>query len=193
MSIVAGDLAANILSSLGFELEIQSSGRPVVVRPALGNPKWPNKLAHHRTVVMDTSPTSDGEFWPTPRFEILIANLDAVGISVVQVGDPSSERLARANHHYKKLTNAERAGVISNCLLWIGMNTPWRIIAAALNKPQIVIASSQSMVEPRWQDTFVVDASSHPPESKALGPISVTSVAEAVSNALKQIGATPTK
>lgn len=140
---------------------------------------------------MDTTATDDGEFWPTPRFEILIANLDSVGITVVQVGDPSSERLARANHHFKKLSSPDRAGVISMSLLWIGMNTPWRIVAAALGKPQIVIAASKAQVEPRWSDTLVVDASAHAPESKALGPISVTSVAEAVSAALKQFGANP--
>lgn len=185
------DLVARVLYSLEIELEFDSHGRPKLISPPIGSPKWPHKLEPHRTVVMDTTPTDDGEFWPTPRFEILIANLDSVGISVVQVGDPSSDFLARANHHYKKLSSADRAGVIAQSLLWIGMNTPWRIVAAALNKPQIVIAAAKSQVEPRWQDTFVVDASAHAPESKALGPISVTSVAEAVSSALKQIGATP--
>lgn len=141
---------------------------------------------------MDTTPSLDGEFWPTPRFEILIANLDSVGISVVQVGDPSSEFLARANHHYKKLAPSDRAGVISQTLLWIGMNTQWRFIAAALGKPQIVIASSSAQVDPRWNDTYIVDATTHAPESKALGPISVTSVAEAVTKALKKIGAAAT-
>ena len=191
MTTLESDLVTRIQDSLGIELSFESHGRPKIVRPQIGSPKWPHKLDPLRTVVMDTTPTADGEFWPTPRFEILIANLDSVGIAVVQVGDPSSERLARANHHFKKLSSADRAGVISKSLLWVGMNTSWRIVAAALNKPQIVIATAKSQVEPRWQDTFVVDASAHAPESKALGPISVTSVAEAVSTALKQFGANP--
>lgn len=191
MTVVTGDIVSHVRAALGFELGLTESGRPKILGPALGKPKWPHKLAHHRTVAIDTTPTADGEFWPTPRFEILIANLDAVGISVIQIGDATSERLARANHHYRKLANPERAGVIANCLLWIGMNTPWRFVAAALDKPQIVIASAQSHIEPRWKDTYVVDASSHAPESKTLGPISVTAVAAAVTSALKQLGATP--
>ena len=191
MTTLDSDLVTRIQDSLGIELEFSTQGRPKIVRPPLGSPKWPHKLDPLRAVVMDTTPTDDGEFWPTPRFEILIANLDSVGISVVQVGDPSSEFLARANHHFKKLSSADRAGVISMSLLWIGMNTPWRYVAAALGKPQIVIAASKSQVEPNWPDTFVVDASAHAPESKALGPISVTSVAEAVSTALKKFGANP--
>ncbi len=182
------DFAARVKQSVGLELTLDESGRPKLLSP-LGSPKWPNSLAHHRTVVMDTTPTEEGEFWPAPRFEILIANLDALGISVIQVGDPTSDRLSRATYHYKKLSSEDRAGVISMCLLWIGLNTTWRIIAAAVGKPQIVIAYSESQVMPRWDNTFVANAKAHAPESKALGPISVMSVAEATTNALKFVGA----
>lgn len=166
---------------------LDATGRPVL-NGSLEHPRWPNKLDPKLTAVIDTSPTTDGEFWSTPRFEILIANLDSVGIKVVQVGDPESERLARANHVFRKLSNAQRAGVISDAMLWIGMNTPWRFVAAALNKPQVVIAGSKLDVAPHWKDTFIVDATKHEPESKALGPISVTSVADSVTKALKQLG-----
>lgn len=187
------NLCADIRTALGLEISFLPDGHPSLPTTSIKLPKWPSKLDPIRTVVMDTSPTHDGEFWPTPRFEILIANLDSVGIAVVQVGDPSSERLARANHHFHKLSSAERAGVIDHALLWIGVNTPWRIIAAALSKPQVVIAASKDQLEPRWINTFVTDAQAYAPESKALGPISVTAVAEAVNQALKHIGASVSK
>ncbi len=190
MTVRETQIAARLQTALNLEITFDSAGRPRLESANLPAPKWPHKLEPHRTVVLDTSPSDDGEFWPTPRFEILIANLDAVGIAAVQVGDASSDRLARANHHFAKLKPAERAAVLDKALLWVGLDTPWRFIAAALGKPQIVIAASKQQIDPRWKDTFVVDAAAHAPESKALGPISVTSVAEAISTALKQIGAT---
>ncbi|MBK6765865.1 MAG: hypothetical protein IPG71_05900 [bacterium] len=189
VSACDSDIAARIRSTLNLEITFNDAGRPRLEAAKLPTPKWPSKLEPHRTVVLDTSPSADGEFWPTPRFEILIANLDAVGISAVQVGDASSDRLARATHRFPKLAPAERAAVINKALLWVGLDTHWRIVAAALNKPQIVIAAAGVLVDPRWNDTFVANSSAHVPESKILGPISVTSVAEAVSAALKQLGA----
>lgn len=191
MSARDQDIAARIRSTLNLDITFNDAGRPHLDSATLPTPKWPSKLEPHRTVVLDTSPSADGEFWPTPRFEILIANLDSVGIAAVQVGDAASERLERASHRYTKLSSSERAAVIHKALLWVGLDTPWRFIAAALGKPQIVIAASGVHVDPRWKDTFVVDSTAHSPESKVLGPISVTSVAEAVSAALKQLGAAP--
>lgn len=181
------DIVDTLRLELGLSVMLDETGRPRL-NEGVERPRWPGKLDPSKTVVMDTSPTQDGEFWPAPRFEILIANLDSVGIKVVQVGDPASERLARADHVFRKLNASERAGVISEALLWIGMNTSWRYIAAALNKPQVVIVSSRDDVKPSWNDTFIVDAASHKAESKTLGPISVTSVAEAATKALKQLG-----
>ncbi|MBL0063389.1 MAG: hypothetical protein IPP40_18370 [bacterium] len=82
MTTLESDLVTRVHDSLGIELEFDPQGRPKLIRPPLGSPKWPHTLEPLRTVVMDTTPTDDGEFWPTPRFEILIANLDSVSITV---------------------------------------------------------------------------------------------------------------
>lgn len=187
-AIGADEIVDKATRLLGFQVTLDDSGRPMVDVAKLPKQNPPGKLDMKRTVVIDTSPSVDGEQWPAPRFEILIANLDSVGISVLQLGNTSCTKLLRANDHFLKDRADKRASYIGQALLWIGMDSAWRFIAAGLGKPQIVIAADKSRVAPRWHDTFVVDALSHAPESKALGPISVTSVATAVSDALKQIG-----
>lgn len=180
---------ADVLRKLvGQDVTTSETGRPKLDLGKLPKPRWPKKLSPERTVVLDITPAENGEQWPTPRFEILIANLDSIGIAALQVGDPGCERLGRANDYFVKDAPDQRAALIGEALLWIGMDTSWRLAAAALDKPQVVIAHSRSAVQPCFEDTFIVDAGKHAPESKVLGPISVTSVAEAVIKALKSIG-----
>jgi hypothetical protein len=104
------DAVSRAERELGLRLTVNAMGAPVLDVSRFPEPKWPRKLDPLRTVVIDTS-VSDDEFeWPAPRFEILIANLDSIGLTVVQVGDPSSEKLQRAQHHFVRLTHEERAG-----------------------------------------------------------------------------------
>lgn len=166
---------------------VNKDGKLGLDRAGLSLPKWPKKLDPARCVVIDTSEARDGFSWPTPRFEILIANLDAIGLTAVQIGSPASEKLQRAQQHFARLEPAERAAVIDHTLLWIGHDTCWRYAAAALGKPQVIIAS-QKIIGPVWPNTFQADSSRGKAESTALGPVSVTAVATAVRDALKKLG-----
>lgn len=170
----------------GIEID-SNDGKPRLDRANLSLPKWPKKLDPARCVVIDTTKARDGFSWPTPRFEILIANLDAIGLTAVQIGSPASEKLQRAQQHFARLNPVECAAVIDHTLLWIGHDTCWRYAAAALGKPQVVIASHK-ITGPVWPNTFQADATRSAAESKALGPVSVTAVATAVRDAMKKLG-----
>lgn len=186
MSDQVAQLLARVRSELQLSVQLTSAGKIELDASCFSLPKWPKKLDPQRCVVIDTTAAADGYAWPTPRFEILIANLDSIGLAVVQVGDPSSEKLQRAQQHFVRLAPPERAAVIQHAQLWIGHDTLWRTVAAAVGKPQVVIALNK--IVPVWKNTFVVDSAGHAPESAALGPVSVTSVATAVRDALKQLG-----
>ncbi|MCC6476175.1 hypothetical protein IT157_03895 [bacterium] len=178
------EISSAIQKLLGVEPEWSTDGSPRLEKSILRELKWPKNISPLSTVVMDTLPGPKGESWPEPRFEILIANLDSVGLKSVQCGGSSETKLGRALHDFSKLSSPDRAAVISGACMWIGMESPWRWIAAALDTPQVVITglSDSTLI---WKDTFVVRQGKHAAESSALGPISVTDVAEAATLAMK--------
>ncbi|MBU1636767.1 hypothetical protein KKC97_03795, partial [bacterium] len=129
--------------------------------------------------------------WPVPRFEILIANLDSIGLKSVAVGvpglDQADESLSRVVADFSaKVDLRNQAAAISKCILWIGHDTPRRHLAAAVGTPQLVLLPHGEESEPSYSDTLFVKPSRGPVESKVLGPLSVTDAAEAVQKLLKR-------
>lgn len=178
------EISAAIHELLGVDVTWSADGRPQIDRQLLRDVKWPKNVPAQSAVVIDASPGLSKESWPEPRFEILIANLDSVGLKSVQCGGSEEAKLGRALHDFSKLSSLDRAAVIGGACIWIGMESAWRWIAAALNTPQVVIAGL-SDTSFTWKDTFVVKQGEHAAESSALGPISVTDVAEAATLAMK--------
>jgi ADP-heptose:LPS heptosyltransferase len=182
-----------LLKRLSQELNLDvilRDGRPRLDLTSVSGPRWPRKLVPEICVAIDPYELQSHRSWPLPRFEILIANLDSIGLKAVAVGIPGeahqTEKLLRVATDFSNRKRAiHQAHVISKCMLWVGHDTLWRHVAAAVGTPQIVIALEGSVSEPCYEDTVVVFPGKAKAESKALGPLGVTEVAEAITNWLK--------
>ncbi len=186
------DLVAQLESLLGTEISMED-GCPVVDTEKLKQVRWPRKVNPALCVAIDPYGPDAKRRWPVPRFEILIANLDSIGLKAVAVGvpgqDQSDERLCRAVADFTKKSDLRaQASVISKCIMWIGHDTPHRHIAAAVGVPQLVLLPHGEESEPSYSNTCFVKPSKGPVESKVLGPLSVTDAAEAVTDMLKKLG-----
>lgn len=168
-------------------------GRPVLDISAVKGPRWPRKVNPAICVAIDPYGPDAKRRWPVPRFEILIANLDSIGLKSVAVGvpgaDQADENLCRVVADFSASTDLKsQAEAISKCMLWIGHDTPRRHLAAAVGVPQVVLLPQGEETEPSYEDTVFVTPSKGPVESKVLGPLSVTDAAEAVTKLLRKLG-----
>lgn len=181
------EIARDVERLLGVGLRWSASGAPEISAEDLPRAKWPRALKPEETVVMDPSGDSATFCWPLPRFEILVANLDAIGFKVAGTGTtPDGETILRAQwdlSQERKLL--KRAAVIRESRLWIGHDTIWRHVAAALGTPQVVLQGPRAIEGLIYADTHVAGSSGARAESKALGPLSVKEVSELILSALK--------
>jgi hypothetical protein len=178
------DLIARIQQELGLSVSIRD-GRPFLDLSDVGDVKWPRKLVPETCVAVDPYADDPERRWVFPRYEILIANLDYIGFNAIAVGHPArdqkDERLLRVAADFAgKFSPFKTAVVISKCRLWIGPDTLWRHVAAAVGTPQLVVVPRGVADQPIYSDTTVVVAKGKRTESEALGPLSVAEVAEAV-------------
>ena len=186
------NLIAHLKQECGVEVSLVD-GRPSLDISSVKGPRWPRKVNPSLCVAIDPYGPDASRRWPVPRFEILIANLDSIGLKAVAVGVPGSdqadENLSRVVADFSvKKGLLSQAQAISKCILWIGHDTPRRHLAAAVGTPQLVLLPRGEESEPNYSDTYFVKPSKGPVESKALGPLSVTDAAEAVTGMLKQLG-----
>lgn len=180
------EIARRIRELLGVELSWELSGRPRI-ECELPRINWPRGMQGETTVALD--PADGAHFtWPTPRFEILIANLESIGYKTVSTGVAvDGEALNRAHWNLSrerkllKIIAAIRASV-----LWVGHDTLWRHIAAAVATPQVVLTNGTPLSGPVYPDTNVVSSRGGRAESAALGPLSVKEVSEAILSVLKR-------
>ncbi|MBU0692746.1 hypothetical protein KKH18_13160 [bacterium] len=184
------NLIAHLKQECGVEVSLES-GRPVLDISAMKGPRWPRKVNPALCVAIDPYGPDAKRRWPVPRFEILIANLDSIGLKSVAVGvpglDQADESLSRVVADFSaKVDLRNQAAAISKCILWIGHDTPRRHLAAAVGTPQLVLLPHGEESEPSYSDTLFVKPSRGPVESKVLGPLSVTDAAEAVQKLLKR-------
>jgi ADP-heptose:LPS heptosyltransferase len=185
------DLVARFREELGLDIE-WIDGRPRLDVSQVRGLRWPRKVTPELAICMDPYVAGDTAGWPLPRFEILIANVDTIGLKVAACGVPEAgqadEKLLRAAADFSGKPPLKQAKAISETLLWIGHDTIWRHVAAAVGVPQVVIAVDGNTSEPRYADTHFVLPGKEAAESKALGPVSVTDVATVVSEIIKQAG-----
>jgi ADP-heptose:LPS heptosyltransferase len=186
------NLIAHLKQKCGVDVSLDG-GRPVLDITAVKGPRWPRKLNPGLCVAIDPYGPDATRRWPVPRFEILIANLDSIGLKAVAVGVPGSdqddEHLSRVVADFTRKTDLlSQAEAISKCILWIGHDTPRRHLAAAVGIPQLVLLPAGDETEPAYNDTVFVKPVKGPVESKALGPLSVSVAAEAVTDMLKKLG-----
>jgi ADP-heptose:LPS heptosyltransferase len=186
------DLVTRIRQELALDVSIQD-GRPCLDLSMVKEARWPRKVNPAVCIAIDPYGPDARHRWPLPRFEILIANLDSIGLKAIAVGipgpDQSDERLIRVVADFSVRYEAlAQAGVIAKCIMWIGHDTVRRHIAAAVGIPQIVLLPSGDGTEPVYNDTVFVRPGSGKAESKVLGPLSVANVAEAVTSVLKNLG-----
>jgi ADP-heptose:LPS heptosyltransferase len=187
------DLVTRIRQELALDVSMKD-GRPCLDLSMVKDARWPRKVNSAVCIAIDPYGPDAERRWPLPRFEILIANLDSIGLKAVAVGipgaDQSDERLARVVADFSDRYDAvTQAGVISKCIMWVGHDTVRRHIAAAVGIPQVVLLPDGGETIPAYGDTIFVKPSSGKAESKVLGPLSVADVAEAVTAVLKKLGA----
>ncbi|MBU1638173.1 hypothetical protein KKC97_10965, partial [bacterium] len=151
------NLIAHLKQECGVEVSLES-GRPVLDISAMKGPRWPRKVNPALCVAIDPYGPDAKRRWPVPRFEILIANLDSIGLKSVAVGvpglDQADESLSRVVADFSaKVDLRNQAAAISKCILWIGHDTPRRHLAAAVGTPQLVLLPHGEESEPSYSDT----------------------------------------
>lgn len=189
-------MSEEIIRRLREELQLPAEwrqDRPWIDVEQLRSARWPRKLKPEQTVAVDPYVPEDGKRWVSPRWEILIANLDQIGYKVLATGLPvpgqRDEQLMRAASSLSvKMKLAQRVWMISRCRMWIGPDSLWRHVAAAVNVPQVIVCPQGEADGPVYEDTMVAVPSGKPAESETLGPLSVTVVADAVVQTLKKLG-----
>src|SRR3989339_1066522 len=118
------DLVTRIRQELALEVSMKD-GRPCLDLSETKDARWPRKINPAVCIAIDPYGPDAECRWPLPRFEILIANFDSIGLKAVAVGNPgadqSDERLSRIVADFTdKCDLLTQTRVISKCLMWIG-------------------------------------------------------------------------